>query len=81
MEDKVMQRQLLVIAALSTAIGFSAAAANAAPATSMFETLKASASESSAVQQVRVYRRGYHHHHHHQKNCWWGDRWVCSWLW
>jgi hypothetical protein len=77
-----MRRQLLAISALSTAIGFSVTAANAAPATSMYETLKASASESSAVQQARYYRRGHHHHHYyHHQNCWWGDRWVCSWLW
>jgi hypothetical protein len=76
-----MRRQLLMIAALSTTIGFSAATTSAAPATNMLQTLKANASETSAVQQVRYHRRGHHHHYYHHQNCWWGDLWVCSWLW
>jgi hypothetical protein len=74
-----MRSQLLVIAALSTAIGCSVTATNAAPATSMFETLKASAGESGAVSQIRHLRRGYRHHRHQE--CWWGDRMICSWWW
>ena len=72
-------RQLLVTAALSAALGFSVSIANAAPASSMLETLKASANEGRTVQQVRYYRRGHHHYRHH--NCWWGDRWLCRYFW
>ena len=77
-----MTRKLLVIAALSAAVGFSVSGANAAPATNMLEALKASAGEASVVEQVRNrHRRGHRHVRHRHHNCWWGDRWLCRWMW
>ena len=73
-----MMKQLLMGAALGAALGFSVSASNAAPATSMLDTLKASASENTIVQEVRHRRR---HKHHHHKMCWWGDRWMCKYMW
>ena len=70
-----MIRSLLMIAVLSAAVGFAATSANAASATRMLETLKAGASEGNLVQEARYrHRRGY-------RNCWWGDRWLCRYLW
>jgi hypothetical protein len=72
--------KLLVIAAVSAAVGFSVSAANAAPAMNMLETLKASAAEATLVQEARHrHRRGYRHAR--RQNCWWGDRWLCRYLW
>ena len=74
-----MTRNLLAVAALSLAVGFAASAANATPAISMLETLKAGASDGTMVQEARYrHRRGYRHV---KKNCWWGDRWLCRYLW
>lgn len=73
-----MKRNLLVIAALGAAIGFSVSGANAAPAGSMLETLKVSAGQSSVVEEARYRRRGYKKK---SQNCWWGDRWLCRYLW
>jgi hypothetical protein len=56
-EKNVMIRNLLMIAVLSTAVGFAVSAAKAAPPTSMLETLKAGASEGNMVQEAR-YRFG-----------------------
>jgi hypothetical protein len=71
-----MIRSLLIIAVLSAAVGFAATSANAASATRMLETLKAGASEGNLVQEARYrHRRGY------RQNCWWGDRWLCRYLW
>jgi hypothetical protein len=77
-----MTRQLLVIATLSIALGFSVSTTNAAPASSMLEKLKNTAVEGSTVQQVRHYR----HHRHYRRgygygNCWWRDRWLCRYMW
>jgi hypothetical protein len=74
-----MTRQLLVIATLSIALGFSVSTTNAAPASSMLEKF---AVEGSTVQQVRHYR----HHRHYRRgygygNCWWRDRWLCRYMW
>jgi len=77
--NNIMTRQLLAIAALSIALGFSVTTTNAAPASSMFEKLKTSAVEGSTVQQVRHYRhyrRGYRY-----GNCWWRDPWLCRYMW
>jgi hypothetical protein len=74
-----MTRQLLTIATLSIALGFSVSTTNAAPASSMLEKLKNNAVEGSTVQQVRHYRhyrRGYGY-----GNCWWRDRWLCRYMW
>jgi hypothetical protein len=74
-----MTRQLLAIATLSIALGFSVSTTNAAPASSMLEKLKNTAAEGSTVQQVRHYRhyrRGYGY-----GNCWWRDRWLCRYMW
>jgi hypothetical protein len=74
-----MTRNLLAIAALSAALGYSVPATNAAPASGMIETLKASAVEAGTIQQIRHYRR--HYRHHRNSNCWWQDRWLCRYLW
>jgi hypothetical protein len=80
LEEHPMTRKLLVIAALSAAV-FSLSAANAAPATNMLETLKASAGDGSIVQEARYrHHRGYRHVRRHH-NCWWGDRWLCRYFW
>lgn len=77
-----MTRKLLVIAAVSAAVGFSVSAANAAPAMNMLETLKASAAEATVVQEARHrHRRGHRHARHHREKCWWGDRWLCRYVW
>ena len=73
-----MMKQLLMGAVLGAALGLSASVASAAPATSMLDTLKASAGENTIVEQAR-HRRG--HKHRHQKMCWWGDRWMCKYMW
>ena len=76
--NTIMTRQLLAIAALSIALGFSVTTTNATPASNMFEKLKTSAVESS-IQQVRHnrhYRRGYRY-----GNCWWRDPWLCRYMW
>jgi hypothetical protein len=65
-------------AALSTAMGFSASATNAAPARNMLETLRANARASSTSLQIR-HRRGYRYHR--RQDCWWGDRVVCGRWW
>ncbi len=72
-------RQLLVSAALVALFGVSVSVASAAPAGSAAEALKASAREGTTLQQV-MHRRGRYHRYHHRR-CWWGDRWLCSWLW
>jgi len=72
-----MMKQLLMGAALGVALGLSASVATAAPATSMLDTLKASASENTIVEQAR-HRR---HHRHRHRMCWWGDRWLCKYFW
>ena len=75
-----MIRNLLMIAVLSAAVSFTVSAANAAPATSMLETLKAAASHGTMVQETRYrHRRGYRYVK--SQNCWWGDRWLCRYLW
>ena len=74
-----MIKNLLAVAALSAAVGLAVSAANAAPATSMLENLKAGASNGNIVQEARYrHRRGYRHV---KKSCWWGDRWLCRYLW
>jgi hypothetical protein len=74
-----MTRQLLAIAALCAALGFSVSTPNATPASGMLETLKAGAVEGSMAQQVRHYRR--HYRHYRYGNCWWRDRWLCRYMW
>ena len=74
-----MIRSLLMLAVLSAAVGFAATSANAASATRMLETLKAGASEGNMVQEARYRHRGYRHVR--SQNCWWGDRWLCRYLW
>jgi hypothetical protein len=74
-----MIRNLLMIAALSAAVGITVSAANATPATSMLETLKAGASHGTMIQETRYrHRRGYRYV---KSQCWWGDRWLCRYLW
>ena len=75
-----MTKKLLVIAALSAAVGLSVSPANAAPVANMLETLKASAGEASVTEQAR-HRRGHRHVRHRHHNCWWNDRWLCRWFW
>ena len=77
--NNIMTRQLLAIAALSIALGFSVTTTNAAPASSMFEKLKTSAVEASTVQQVRHYR--HYRRGHRYGNCWWRDPWLCRYMW
>ena len=74
-----MTRKLLAIAALSDVLGYSVPTTNAAPASGMLETLKASAVEAGTVQQIRHYRR--HYRHYRNSHCWWQDRWLCRYLW
>jgi hypothetical protein len=76
--NNIVTRQLLAIAALSIALGFSMTT-NAAPASNMFEELKTSAVGAGTVQQARHYRhyrRGYRY-----GNCWWRDPWLCRYMW
>jgi hypothetical protein len=70
-----MMKQLLIGAALAAVLGFSVPASNAAPATSMLDALKASAGENSIVEQARRRR------HKARKLCWWGDAWMCKYMW
>ncbi len=75
-----MTRNLFVVAALSATVAFAVSAANAAPPTSVLETLKAGASEGNMVQEARYrHHRGYRYVR--RQNCWWGDRWLCRYLW
>ena len=74
-----MTRQLLAIAALSIALGFSVTTTNASPASSMLETLKTSKVEGSTVEQVRHYR--HYRRGHRYGNCWWQDPWLCRYMW
>jgi hypothetical protein len=77
MESNIMRKQLLMGAVLGAALGFSVSASNAAPATSMLDVLKASAGENAIVEQARHRRR----HKQRHKMCWWGDRWLCKYMW
>ncbi len=72
-----MMKQLLMGAALAAVLGLSVSASNAAPATSILDSLKASAGENSIVEQARHRRR----HHKARKLCWWGDAWMCKHMW
>ena len=81
MESYVMKKQLLMGAVLGAALGLSVSASNAAPATSMLDALKASAGENTIVEQARHRRHHRHHRHHRHKMCWWGDRWLCKYMW
>jgi hypothetical protein len=74
-----MTRQLLAIATLSIALGFSVSTTNAAPASSVLEKLKNNAVEGSTLQQVRHYR--HHRRGYGYGNCWWRDRWLCRYMW
>jgi len=77
--NNIMTRQLLAIAALSIALGFSVTTTNASPASSMLETLKTSKVEGSTVEQVRHYR--HYRRGHRYGNCWWQDPWLCRYMW
>jgi hypothetical protein len=79
-EEHVMTRNLLTIAVLSAAIGLAVSSANAAPATSMLEALKADASQGAIVQETR-YRHRRSYRNVRSPNCWWGDRWLCRYFW
>jgi hypothetical protein len=74
-----MIKQLLMGAALAAVLGFSVSASNAAPATSILDSLKANASENSIIEQAR--HRRHHRHHRARKLCWWGDAWMCKHMW
>ena len=72
-----MMKHLLMGAALGVALGLSASVASVAPAaTNMLETLKASAAQSSIVEDV-----GHRRRHKARQLCWWGDRWLCKYFW
>jgi hypothetical protein len=76
-----MTRQLLAIATLSIALGFSVSTTNAATASSMLEKLKNTAVEGSSIQQARHYRHSRHYRRYGYGNCWWQDRWLCRYMW
>ena len=77
--NNIITRQLLAIAALSIALGFSVTTTNASPASSMLEKLKTSNVVGSTVEQVRHYR--HYRRGHRYGNCWWQDPWLCRYMW
>jgi hypothetical protein len=79
MEEEHMIKHLLALAALAVVLTLTPSITNAAPAANSLEALKVAASEGSAVEQAR-HRKGHRHYRSH-KNCWWGDRWFCRWMW
>jgi hypothetical protein len=75
-----MRKPLLFASALC-AVGLWGSIANATPAGGILETLKATASEANAVQQVRYYHRRHYRRYGYRQGCWWQDRWFCRYFW